>query len=254
MKSRLLVSALSVAALAATGCAYQGNGGYSHSAYPTTYSSHTAYSPYRQQYATVGGTRLELGVSAEQFVDGNLVDATGTFNDVSYDDAFKQGFRVSGGAARDISPNTSVIARGFYKTAEGEDQFNYATVGGVAVNASVSDYKSYGAELGLRQYLGANRGNQLRPFVGATVGAAFVDDINVTQGLVTSVMNESGWSPTASATGGFELPVSPTASLALESGLRWTGAQDRSAGVTAMIGEDNDRFAVPVTLRGSFRF
>ena len=49
--------------------------------------------------------------------------------------------------------------------------------------------------------------------------------------------------------------MSPSASFALESGIRWTGSQDRTAIAAATgFGEAGDTTSIPVTLRGRFRF
>lgn len=256
MNNRLLVTALGAAAMAVTGCAYKGSS-YGHTAQPTYNPYGASAAPYRHHQRTVGGTRIEADLSYEQFIDGNIIDAgtvigPATTLDVGYKDAFKPGYRASIGLARDFRPNTTVTAKGFYQQADGEDGVAIATVGGVNSNANFSDFKSYGGELGLRQYLSPVQ-TRLRPFVGATVGAAYVDDISIDAGGPATVFNEAGWTATASATGGFEMPISPTSSLALESGLRWSGAQDRST-IGATFGEDNSRLSVPVTLRGRFRF
>lgn len=257
MKNRLLVTAIGAAAMAVTGCAYQGSN-YGHHAQPTynPYGASTA-THYRGQQSNVSPTRLEFDLSYEDFVDGNIVDAGAvvgpdTTVDVGYQDAFKPGYRASVGLARDFRPNTTFTAKGFFQQAEGEDGVIIATNGGGNVTADFSEYKSYGAELGLRQYLAQPQAG-LRPFVGATVGAAFIEDISIVAGGPALVINDSGWSATASATGGFEVPLSQTASLGIESGVRWTDAQDRSA-FGAVLGDDNSRLSVPVTLRGRFRF
>jgi hypothetical protein len=258
MNNRLLVTALGAAAMVASGCAYQGSSSYGHSAYPTynPYGSTTTHYGGQHQ-AHVGQTRLELGVSYEQFVDGNIIDAGtvvggDTTADVGYSDAFKPSYRASVGLARDVRPNTTLSARGFYKQADGENGVTIATNGGGNVTGNFSDYKSYGGELGLRQYLSPAQ-TRLRPYVGASVGATYIEDISIDNGGPATVLNDAGWSATASATGGFEMPVSQTASLALESGIRWEGSQDRSA-FGATLGADNSRLSVPVTLRGRFRF
>jgi hypothetical protein len=256
MKNRLLVTAVGAAAMAVTGCAYQGSN-YGHHAQPTYNPYGGAATHYRGQTSNVSPTRLEFDLSYEDFVDGNIIDAGAvvgpdTTVDVGYKDAFKPGYRASVGLARDFRPNTTFVAKGFYQQADGEDGVTIATNGGGNVNANFSDYKSYGAELGLRQYLGQPQ-SRLRPFVGGTIGAAFIDDISIDNGGPATVINDSGWSATASATGGFEVPLSPTASFAVESGIRWTDAQDRSA-FGATLGDDNSRLSVPVTLRGRFRF
>ncbi|GHA88528.1 hypothetical protein GCM10009069_09350 [Algimonas arctica] len=256
MNNRLLVTAIGAAAMAVSGCAYQG-ASYGHTAQPTYNPYGASAVPYRRHQQTVGGTRIETELSYEQFVDGNIIDGGtviggDTTADVGYQDAFKPGYRASIGIARDFRPNTTVMAKGFYSQAEGEDDVVIATNGGGNVLADFSDYTSYGAELGLRQYLSPAQ-TRLRPFVGATVGAAFVEDLSVSTGGPSTVINDAGWTATASATGGFEMPLSPTASLALESGIRWSDAQDRSA-FGATLGDDNSRLSVPVTLRGRFRF
>lgn len=256
MNNKLLVTALGAAAMAITGCAYQG-ASYGHAPQPTYNPYGASATPYRHHQQTFGSTRLEADLSYEQFVDGNIIDGGtnvggDTTVDTGYADAFKPGFRASLGLARDVRPNTTLMAKGFYHEAEGEDGVVIATNGGGNINANFSDYKSYGGELGLRQYLSPAQ-TRLRPFVGATVGAAYVEDINIIAGGPQLLLNEATWTATASATGGIEMPMSPTSSLALESGVRWSGAQDRST-FGALLGDDNSRLSVPVTLRGRFRF
>ncbi|MGJ8558623.1 MAG: hypothetical protein ACSHX3_00160 [Litorimonas sp.] len=256
MNNRLLATGLGAAAMAISGCAYQGSS-YGHTAQPTYSPYGASAAPYRHHQQAVSPTRLEFDLSYEQFVDGNIIDGGtvvggDTTSDVGYQDAFKPGYRASVGLARDFRPNTTFMAKGFYSEAEGEDGVIVATNGGGNVLANFSDYTSYGAELGLRQYLSPAQ-TRLRPFVGATVGAAFIEDISIDNGGPALLLNEAGWSATASATGGFEMPISQTASLALESGIRWTDAQDRST-FGATLGDDNSRLSVPVTLRGRFRF
>lgn len=257
MNNRSVVIAIGVATLAMSGCAYKG-ASYGHSAQPiyTPYGGSSMH--YRGQQPAVSTTRLEVELSYEQFVDGNLIDAgtvTGGGNttaSVGYSDAFKPGYRASVGLARDFRPNMTFIAKGFYSDAEGKDGVITATNGGGNLLRNYSDYTSYGAELGMRQYLSPVR-SRFRPFVGATVGAAFIDDIAVDNGGAAVVINDAGWTPTASATAGFEVPMSRRSSLALESGIRWSAAQNRSA-FGATLGEDNSRLSVPVTLRGRFHF
>lgn len=256
MSNRFFVMACGAAAMVVSGCAYQGSSQYGQSSYPTYSPYGTSAVSHRNQLAYLGTTRLELDVSYQQFVDGNIIDGGATVggdttSDVGYSDAFKPGYRASLGLARDVRPNTTLIAKGFYAMAEGEDNVVIATNGGGNVTGNFSDHKSYGGELGLRQYLSPAQ-TRLRPFVGATVGGAYVDDISIENGG-SVLLNEAGWTVTASATGGFEVPLSPTSSLALESGVRWAGAQERST-FGATIGDDNDRLSVPVTLRGRFRF
>lgn len=262
MNKSVLFCALGALALAGSGCAYQGSGyGYGHSSHKTypTYKSHsTQYAPYRYGVQHIGSTRLEFEGGAEQFIDGNIItggDTVGTLttNDVAYSDAYSTGYRASAGLARDVRPNTTVMARGFYREAEADDPVVIGTDGG-NVLGTFSDYKSYGAELGLRQYLGMNRPGGLRPYLGATLGAEYIEDIELISGG-TGVLNEAGWVPTASGMAGVEMAVSPTASLALESGVRWTGSQDRSALASGLgFSDDDAKMSVPVTLRGSFRF
>lgn len=259
MKLNRLLCAAGALSLAATGCAYQGSS-YGHGAWSSpTYASHqTSYQPRHHSVRHVGATRLEFSAGAEQFVDGDIIEAGNTIggtttSQVSYGDAFKTGYTASAGFARDVRPNTTVLARGFYREAEAEDPVIIGTNGGGNVLGQFSDYKSYGAELGLRQYVGyGHRG--LRPYLGATVGAEYIDDITLTSGG-TIPLNEAGWVPTASGMAGLEMPVSRTASLALESGVRWTGSQDRDAAASAAgFSDDGSKLSVPVTLRGSFRF
>ncbi|GLQ23841.1 hypothetical protein GCM10007853_17150 [Algimonas ampicilliniresistens] len=259
MKHSLLFCAVGALAVAGSGCAYQQGSSYgSHTAYPTYQSHSTSYAPYRRHQQHIGATRLEFEASREQFIDGDIIEGGNviggvTTNDVAYKDVYKAGYRLSAGLARDVRPNTTFSAKGFYKEAEADGPVLVGNNGG-AVNATFSDFKSYGAELGLRQYMAPQIQGRMRPYLGGTLGAAYIDDIAVTGGL-TGPLNEAGWVATASGTAGLEMPISPTGSLALESGVRWTGSQDRTAVASAAgFTDDGSKLSVPITLRGSFRF
>ncbi len=62
--------------------------------------------------------------------------------------------------------------------------------------------------------------------------------------------NEAGWVATVSGKAGLAVPISPTSSLVLESGIRWTGEQDRMAVASAAgLSEDSSGLSVLITLR-----
>jgi len=184
------------------------------------------------------------------------VGGNGVISKLAYKDAYDTAWRASGGIAHNVAPRTTLLARGFYKEADANNNpvtllanDNLGNVSG-----SYSDYKSYGAEIGFREYLNNDDGRaKLRPYMGATAGVAYLEaiDLNNVNGSAGPVeIYDSEWVPTASAVLGVEMPVSRRFSMGVESGLRYEGK--RESDVTGL--RTSDAYSVPVTLRGRFRF
>jgi len=232
---------------------YGGNQGY-HQGYHQGHQQPGQHFKHRQ-----GGTSLEFGVGVEEFTGGNLLPrepfGNGSLNKIEYDDAYDTAYRFSGGIAHDVAPKTTLLARGFYKHADSSgDVLDVAQDANGATTAAgtFSDYKSYGAEIGFREYLNARGAkSQLRPYIGATVGAAYLESIDFNSVTGNSAQLFDGeWVPTASALVGIELPVSKQFSLGVESGLRYEGNREVADGPY----DTTDAYSIPVQLRGRFRF
>jgi len=254
---------LGLPVIALSGCAWMGP---SSSTYHGQAHNNSYYPSHVSQYAAPSRTHLELSVGATEFRGGNVLptlrDGNGlATNKVSYRDAYKTGIRTSAGIEHDVASRTTLLARGFYKKAEANDTiFDLgAGDGGVQRFGGFSDYQSYGGEIGFREYLN-NEGRGIRPYIGATAGAAYAEAIDIVRlssdgdadATATSRLYDGDWVPTASAVVGVDLPLSRNASFGIESGLRYEGKRDIQIG--SNLGKGDDNYSVPLKLRGRFRF
>ncbi len=185
---------------------------------------------------------------------------------ISYNSAFDDAVQYDLAATYDVSPNTTVLGRVGYSDANGNtvnlgqafDTTN-ATFNSPAtatpILASFSDLEQVTIEGGVRQYVGGfgNGFTGLRPYVGATAGAVYNDDVDVTQtsaafaAAETIEFIDSGWNPTASVVAGAEWQVANSVAIGVESGIRW---QDNLDTLTP----SEDRWSIPVRLRGRVSF
>jgi len=252
--------AIGISTLALSSCGWMGTSYHS----PQQHAGY--YAPQSSQYAAPSRTHLELSVGATEFRGGNVLPTLNgpnglATNKVSYRDAYKTGIRTSAGFSTDVAPRTTLLARGFYKKAEANDNiFDLGTqTGGGPRFGGFSDHQSYGGEIGFREYL-SNEGRGLRPYIGATAGASYAEAIELVRvsadgnaaATATSRLYDGGWVPTASAVIGIDLPVSRNTSFGLESGLRYEGKRDLEIGNN--LGKGDDNYSVPLKLRGRFRF
>jgi len=253
---------LGLTVLGLAGCNWGGqNHGYQYGGSHNYYNGygHNAPMP-KPHYSRVPRTSLEFSAGAEEITGGNIlptrVSLGGPIDKLTYKDTYDTGWRASGGIAHDLARRTTVTAKGVYKQADSKNDLVPVFVGPAdgVFSGTLSDYKSYGAEVGVREYLNDQRsGIQFRPYIGATVGAAYLESIDA-NGIAgtTGPMEifESEWVPTASAVLGVEVPMSNQISMGVESGIRYEGKRDSNGSLF----ETTDAYSVPVTLRGRFRF
>jgi len=210
MKRILLVAT----ALTLSGCNWLGsNHGHQYHNHYGYNGHHAPVQSHDGHHRVNNTTSLEFGIGAEEFTGGNIspravdVGGNGVISKLEYKDAYDTAWRATGGSN---------------------------------VAGNYSDYKSYGAEVGFREYLNNDDGRtKLRPYVGATAGVAYLESIdlegvNGAAGLTDIEIYDSEWVPTASAVLGVEMPVSQRFSMGVESGLRYEGK--RESGVTAVLG------------------
>ena len=198
----------------------------------------------------------------------------GEFENADFDDVFSDGYTIGGAATYDISRNTTLLASGSFSEKNGRTvdsgSFQSGTftttppnlanftpdIGSVDrdLEASFSDLDQYTLEAGVRQYVGNGFG--LRPYVGATGGFTYNNDVDITQTFTdtgevfspTSEFIDSGWRPTAAGIVGAELAVGPRAAIGVETGIRWRD------GLKGDIVNNDDRFSIPLNLRGRLAF
>ncbi|NNC36104.1 MAG: hypothetical protein EX271_12660 [Acidimicrobiales bacterium] len=232
---------------------------------------------------------VEAGAGPDFMVGGDVFsgsEAHGGFtgpvtalNDVSMNDAYNTGYRAEIGGSYAFTPSRKLTGQVFYAQADGQDVL-LGTQDGVDLRGQFSDYKSWGVEAGLRQYFrpaDMPLVRTMRPYVEGKLGAAHVDSIGIENmretvptaaGTPTSLaLYEDGWVPTAAGMIGFETPLFNRMTVGVETGIRYTGKPNSDntdmTATTAPLdfnrryaGANNsgDRFTVPVTIRGRYRF
>lgn len=205
---------------------------------------------------------------------GTAGGLAGTFDTVTYGDAFSEGFAIGGATTYDISRNTTLIGSVGYSQKEGQvvptGSFTSGTFADPAnptvanftpdagatardVQGEFTDLEQVTIEAGVRQYIGQNR--VLRPYLGASAGFAYNNAVDFTQTFVddgsvfspTTEFIDSGWTPTAAGVVGAELAVGPRAAVGVETGIRWRDNLD-------VLNGGKDRLSIPLSLRGRLAF
>jgi len=96
------------------------------------------------------------------------------FNSVSFGDAYETGFRAELGGSYALAPNTKVTLFGHYEELDSDGVQNLGTIGGEELTGALTDYESYGVELGLRQYFAPRKipvFDSFRPYVEGVLRA-----------------------------------------------------------------------------------
>jgi len=272
-----------VAAIALSGCSWMGFGqGHKHSSHGDGQYYSKAKS---NDGCCVGGQTLsrwnvEGGIGTEFVVSGDAITGsqthpgflgpTTTINDVSMNDSYDMGYRAELGGSYAVNPNRKITVQGFYAQADGND-VAWGTQDAAVLRGQMSDYKSYGIEAGVRQYFPPNA--IMRPYIEGKLGAAYLDDVrleNIREVVPTDPrtptslgLYESGWVPTAAGLIGIETPVFNRFTMGVETGIRYVGKpnSDQTDFVPGTFnarynGANNggDRWSVPITIRGRYRF
>lgn len=281
---RILI--LGVSAIALSGCSWLGLGN-NHNY--NNYNQHSNVGSYSyQNSAPTSGCNsgnclsrwnLEAAVGPTFNVGGNAVTGDRTnpgtgadINNISFKQAYKPGVRAELGGSYALSPNRKITGNVHYEQAKSDGVQDWGTIGTENLTGALSDYKTYGAELGLRQYFAPRRGGKLigniRPYVEGKLGATHLNDINIEGAQLggaafaaTDVpFYRSGWVGSAAGLVGVETPIARHATIALESGIRYTQGPRSDTSVlgagSALGGTNNggSRTSIPVMLRGRYRF
>lgn len=265
--------------------------GFGNSQQSHTYGDNTYTQKTSNAGCCVGGKALsrwnvEAGLGTDFVVGGDAItgsqahplflNPTTALQDVSMKDAYATGYRAELGGSYALNPNRKLTLTGHYAQADG-NEVTWGTQDTATLRGTMSDYKSYGIEAGVRQYVTPARVpllKSVRPYVEAKLGAAHLDamrleNINEVGGLVnpgtptTLAMYESSWVPTAAGLIGIETPVFKRFTMGVETGIRYSGVpksdnSDKAAGTfnARYEGANNGgaRWSVPVTIRGRYRF
>jgi len=283
---RILI--LGVSAIALSGCSWLGlgngnknyqnynanSGSYSYKNNTTSRSGcHSGQCLSRWNIEAAVGPSFNVGGTA---ISGDDTHATNpvAIRDVSFSEAYRPGIRGELGGSYALSPNRKITGNVFYEEAESDGLLNLGTVGTAAPRTlfgTLSDYESYGGEIGLRQYFAPRRGGRIvgniRPYVEGKLGATRLNDIDLEGANLDGdplpaeiPLYRSGWVGSAAGLVGVETPIARYATIALESGVRYTQSprSDNSVltGDSPLAGINNGggRVSIPVMLRGRYRF
>ena len=274
------------AAIALSGCSFLGLGGnqdyknYGYNAHTGNYG-YQAQKPLRKTCTSsqcLSRWNLEAAIGPSFIVGGDAITGNDTndgfgadINEISFNEGFDRGWRGELGGSYALSPNRKVTANVFYDEANGSGPLDLGTIGADQLTGQLSDYQSYGAEVGLRQYFAPRRApvlKSIRPYVEARLGAARVDDISLENAQLAGAafgagpipLTDSDWVGTAAGLVGVETPIARYTTLALESGIRYTQSPSSDNSVlspgTALAGINNGggKLSIPVMLRGRYRF
>ena len=282
---RILI--LSVSAIALSGCSWLGLGnktdyrnnqyqqntgsyGYKTNTSRSSNGCHTGQCLARWNIEAAVGPTFNVGgdvISGDETHPGSGA----AINNVSFSEAYTAGIRGELGGSYALSPNRKVTGNVFYEQADSEGILDLGTVGGDQLFGSLSDYESYGAEIGLRQYFAPRRfggivGN-IRPYVEGRLGATRLEDVSLENAslgfnpLADDIpLYRSGWVGSAAGLAGVETPIARHATIALESGVRYTQGPRtdttilNGAAPLAGINNGGGRLSIPVMLRGRYRF
>jgi len=283
---RILI--LGVSAIALSGCSWLGLGN-NHDYRNYNHQAHTGSYGYQSANTSRGCSsgqclarwNIEAAVGPTFNIGGNAVtgtrtnaDSPVTLNDISFSEAYKPGVRGEIGGSYALNPNRKVTANVFYEEAESEGVLDFGTVGTAnprTLSGSLTDYESYGAEIGLRQYFAPRRGGafigNIRPYVEGKLGATHLNDVTLRganlegEAIPADIpFYRSGWVGSAAGLVGVETPIARHATIALESGIRYTQGPrtDTSLLNTSSplggINNGGSRTSIPVMLRGRYRF
>lgn len=213
------------------------------------------------------GVGMEFGAGGDIFTEkapglalGSSTVNTGGSDGIRYSDAFDEARTISGSLAYDVSRSTTLLGTVGYSTAEGSTVKGYQSVDARSpgtledIDATFSDLDVWTIEGGVRQYMGNNYA--FRPYVAATAGFSHNNDVSIMRNYSSDGVAydpapfryvEAGWNPTASAVFGAEWALGKRAAFGLESGVRWRDNMETLA-------PSEDRFTVPVKLRGRIAF
>ena len=266
---------LSAAAVALSGCSWLGLGG-SGGSYGHDIGTYKASHAGQQgsdccplsRWNVEGGIGKEI-IRGPSFVNLSDADAVpGVLpNTVSASRAFDDATRYEWGGSYALNPNRKISLIGHRVKADGNNIALGREASGDLVRGDVSDYDAWGLEAGLRQYalpIKAPLIRSFRPYVEGRVGASKVDDISISGVNGTSFtqagLYEGGWVPTGAGLLGVETPVFNRFTMGVETGLRYEGKlkSDTSTLATGTsfsgVNSGGDRWSIPVTLRGRYRF
>jgi hypothetical protein len=277
---------LASTAIALSGCSWLGLGNGHHDYNNSGYNSHGSYGHHAPKVAPkscnsqqcLSRWNLECAIGPSFNVCGTAIKGDKThpengdiINTVKMKDAYDTGYRAELGGSYALSPNRKITGNMFMEEANSAGALDWGTVGGQALTGALSDYRSYGAEIGVRQYFAPRRGlilNSIRPYVEAKLGAAHLDAVRIENsqlgGAAFSATDipfyQNGWVGTAAGMVGVETPIARHATLALETGVRYTQSPKTDTSILgpgfSIAGYNNcgSRTSIPVMLRGRYRF
>jgi hypothetical protein len=214
---------------------------------------------------------VEFGFAIDNSINGNVNSgAIGTYNGVatallpsSYGDVYGTGIQLRFGGAYLLDNLNEVRAIFTFQSADA-DLVRLGDIGPSSLYAQYSDYHSFGLDLGYRRYLPLENRN-LRAFAEASLGAAFVDSINVQFAAPQSnaIFETTDFYDDAAAFtwnigGGVLFRVTKSLDVSAQIGLRHVGGLPEVDQLTGSglsdINNDSARLTFPIVAGVRFRF
>jgi Outer membrane protein beta-barrel domain len=213
---------------------------------------------------------VDVGVGTAPSINGNVNSgAIGTLQGQAvailpnaYGDVYGTGIGLHFGGGYVLDDRSELRGVFTYQSADA-DLVRLGDIGPSSLYAQYSDYKSFGLDVGYRRYFGGGRA--VRPYGEASLGAAWVDRINVRFAAPQSniVFNSTDFYDSTAAftwnvTFGLLFRLAERTDLNAQLGLRHVGGLsqvDQFAGTgLESINNDTARLTFPVTVGVRFRF
>jgi hypothetical protein len=216
----------------------------------------------RWSLALEAGTDLELGGDVHDGGSGTVLGLPTSVEARSWSDVYDPSFRGQVSIGYGVGAASEVFLRGSYYKMSSET-LQVGTVAGLTLNGDFAEYKEWGAELGYRYYLQADK--PFKVYVGAVAGLRFVSELPSTFSvpaadvvLADVPFYDSSTVGVFGADIGVSFDLGASASLGLETGPRYqTGLSDLEglAGTgLERINDTGSRWSMPVVATLRFRF
>lgn len=210
--------------------------------------------------ATGNSTAINLNTLNTNLTGSGILRLRGT----DYQDAYDNSIRATIEVRYAMSEMSEFFGAFSYMNAEGKttDAGCVEIMGACTtrLDATLSDYRQYGLELGYRQWLNmAMLGESVRPYFSVRGGVVRTDAINAlvatpTAGLANWRLYKETYAYTIGADLGATIALSPNAELGGEVGIRYQTALrenelDFGAFGLGAVNDKSERFSVPVSVR-----
>jgi hypothetical protein len=210
-----------------------------------------------------GGIDLNTTGNFHQSGSGELLSLPVNIVSRSFGDIYGSGRRIQAGVEYSLDGQNAIGLTFNYVKARGGSVL-IGDIGGLDLRAEFSDYNAYGLDLTYRRMI-TTIAQDLRPYFGGTLGMKSVSGIDAIiipggEPFETIAFYDSSTVGVIGALLGFEYSFTPSISLGLETGIRYSGNLSSSevplfegSGLEG-INTGGKRVSIPVLVRLIFEF